>query len=97
MWTRVSQFIAYKIQPTSGTKWISPMIYRVLLRVQGEPKVKMKGTGYLFYFIFFYFIIYKIDKEYYEYKTTQNPRSMDLSHCSKQKSLILILEAPLLF
>ena len=48
-------------------------------------------------FILFYFIIYKIDKEYYEYKTTQNPRSMDLSHCSKQKSLILILEAPLLF
>ena len=44
----------------------------------------------------FYFIIYKIDKEYYEYKTTQNPRSMDLSHCSK-KSLILILEAPFLF
>ena len=38
---------------------------------------------YYFYFIF-YFIIYKIDKEYYEYKTTQNPRSMDLSHCSKK-------------
>ena len=34
--------------------------------------------------LFFYFIIYKIDKEYYEYKTTQNPRSMDLSHCSKK-------------
>ena len=49
MWTRVSQFIAYKIQPTSGTKWISPMIYRVLLRVQGEPKVKVKGTGYVTY------------------------------------------------
>ena len=36
-------------------------------------------------FILFYFIIYKIDREYYEYKTTQNPRSMDLSHCSKEK------------
>ena len=36
------------------------------------------------FFILFYFIIYKIDKEYYEYKTTQNPRSMDLSHCSKK-------------
>jgi len=47
-------------------------------------------------YFYFYFIIYKIDKEYYEYKTTQNPRSMDQSHCSK-KSLILILEAPLLF
>ena len=51
-----------------------------------------------FYFILFYFIIYKIDKEYYEYKTTQNPRSMDLSHCSKKSLiLILILEAPLCF
>ena len=38
----------------------------------------------IFYF-YFYFIIYKIDKEYYEYKTTQNPRSMDLSHCSKEE------------
>ena len=46
-------------------------------------------------FILFYFIIYKIDKEYYEFKTTQNPRSMDLSHCSKR--LILIMEAPFLF
>ena len=46
-------------------------------------------------FILFYFIIYKIDKEYYELKTTQNPRSMDLSHCSKESLiLILILEAP---
>ena len=25
------------------------MIYRVLLRVQGEPKVKVKGTGYVTY------------------------------------------------
>ena len=33
----------------------------------------------------FYFIIYKIDKEYYEYKTKQNPRSMNQSHCSKKK------------
>ena len=47
-------------------------------------------------FYLFYFIIYKIDKEYYEYQTTQNPRSMDLSHCSK-KRLILILEAPSCF
>ena len=51
----------------------------------------------LFFLIFFYFIICKIDKEYYEYKTTQNPRSMDLSHCSKKSLiLILILDAPLL-
>ena len=60
------------------------------------------GTCHIFsqkkIYFHFYFIICKIDKEYYEYKTTQNPRSMDLSHCSK-KSLILILEleAPLLF
>ena len=40
---------------------------------------------YLVLIFIFYFIIYKIDKEYYEYKTTQNPRSMDLSHCSKEQ------------
>ena len=52
------------------------------MSVLANVEIHLSPFKFIFYF---YFIIYKIDKEYYEYKTTQNPRSMDLSHCSKEK------------
>ena len=45
----------------------------------------------------FYFIIYKIDKEYYELKNHTKPQVNGPKSLQQRKSLILILEIPLLF